>query len=109
MIFIGLVPYIGALFSGGVAGYLARDWKRGAIAGFLSGLLGTAIITILLHLLLPIGLENFLVTILPSFTSDAIEGILKYATNEAFLYFGSLMNALIGLVGGSFLGFLKSR
>jgi len=109
MIFVGLVPYIGALFSGGVAGYLARDWKKGTIAGFLSGLLGTVLITILLHLLMPIGLENFLVTILPIFTQDTIEGILNSATSEAFLYFGSLVNALIGLIGGLFLGFFKSR
>ncbi|MCP8315983.1 MAG: hypothetical protein H3Z51_03855 [archaeon] len=109
MIFVCLVPYICALFSGGVAGYLARDWKKGTIAGFLSGLLGTVLITILLHLLMPIGLENFLVTILPIFTQDTIEGILKSATNEAFLYFGSLVNALIGLIGGLFLGFFKSR
>ncbi|MCP8315645.1 MAG: hypothetical protein H3Z51_02120 [archaeon] len=109
MIFVGLVPYIGALFSGGVAGYLARDWKKGAIAGLLSGLLGTVIITVLLRLLMPIGLENFLVTILPIFTPGTIEGILKSATSEAFLYFGSLVNALVGLIGGLFLGLFKSR
>ncbi|MCP8316224.1 MAG: hypothetical protein H3Z52_08950 [archaeon] len=109
MIFIGLVPYIGALFSGGVAGYLAREWKRGAVAGLLSGLLGTVIITIILHLLLPIGLKDFLGIILPSFILNATIEFLNYATSEAFLYFESLVNALVGLIGGLFLGFLKSK
>jgi hypothetical protein len=109
MIFIGLVPYIGALFSGGVAGYIAREWKRGAIAGLCSGLFGTAMIWIILHLLFFVGLEGFLVTVLPSSTLDAIVSILKYATNESFLYFESLVNAMVGLIGGLSLGFLKGR
>ncbi|MGQ9468854.1 MAG: hypothetical protein ACUVTD_03385 [Nitrososphaerales archaeon] len=109
MVFIGLVPYIGALFSGGVAGYLAKDWKRGALAGLLSGLLGSLIITVILRLLLPIGLEGFLGMILSRFNPELIKEILKYAISESFLYFEILVNSLIGLIGGLFLGFLKSR
>ncbi|MEM2872880.1 MAG: hypothetical protein QXD82_01780 [Nitrososphaerales archaeon] len=109
MIFVGLLPYIGALFSGGVAGYLVKDWKRGAAAGLLSGLLGTLAIAIILHLLLPIGLKDFLAVSLPSFILNATIEILYYATSEAFLYFQSLVNALMGFIGGLFLGFLKSR
>ncbi len=109
MILIGLFFYVGALFSGGVAGYLAKDWKRGAAAGLLSGLLGTMIITMILHLLLPIGLKDFLAMSLPSFILNATMEILNYATSEAFLYFQSLANALIGFIGGLLLGFLKGR
>ncbi|MGB9659987.1 MAG: hypothetical protein ACPLY9_05675 [Nitrososphaerales archaeon] len=109
MIFIGLFPYIGALFSGGVAGYLTKEWKRGAIAGILSGFLGTLIITIILHLLIPIGLKDFLSLSLPSFILNATMDFLNYATSEAFLYSQSLVNALMGLIGGLFIGFLKYR
>ena len=109
MISIGLVPYIGALFSGGVAGYIARDWKRGAMAGLISGLLGTVMISMILHSLFLIGLEGLLDIILPSSTLDAVIGILRYATSEAFLYFGSMANAIVGLIGGVSLGFFKGR
>lgn|GEM_PF-2000598 len=109
MIFIGLFPYIGALFSGGVAGYLTKEWKRGALAGLLSGLLGTVIVTIILHLLISIGLKDFLSISLPGFILNGVIGLLEYAKTEAFLYSQSLVNALMGLIGGLFMGFLKGR
>jgi sporulation protein YlmC with PRC-barrel domain len=109
MILFGLLPYIGALFSGGVAGYIVKEWKRGALAGLLSGFLGTLIIAIILHLLLPIGLKDFLTISLPSSILNPTIEMLDYAVSEMFLYFQSLLNASIGFIGGLFLGFLKSK
>lgn len=107
MIFIGLFFYIGALFSGGVAGYLIKEWKKGALAGLISGLLGTVIIMIILNLLISIGLKDFLAISLPSFILNAAIELVDYAASETFLYSQSLVNALMGFIGGLFIGFLK--
>ncbi|MEM3383474.1 MAG: hypothetical protein QXL52_03710 [Nitrososphaerales archaeon] len=109
MIFIGLFFYVGALFSGGVAGYIIKEWKKGALSGLISGLLGTFIIAMILHLLLSLGLKDFLTILLPSFILNNVIEILEYAASDAFIYFQSLVNALMGFIGGLFIGFLKSR
>ncbi len=109
MIFIGLVSYIGALLSGAVAGYLARGWKRGAIAGLFSGLLGSVIMWMIFNVLFLIGFEDFLAIILPVSILDAAVNISRYATTEAFLYFGTLINLILGLFGGLFIGLFRSE
>ncbi|MGQ9719241.1 MAG: hypothetical protein ACUVWK_05335 [Nitrososphaerales archaeon] len=109
-IFIGFVPYVGALFSGGVAGYLARGWARGAIAGFFSCLLGTIILALISPLLLSMGLADFLGMILAYLPSSVVDAIKEmfYAVSYLFPYTLVLINASIGLVGGLIIGLIKS-
>ncbi|MCP8318318.1 MAG: hypothetical protein L6N95_00635 [Candidatus Methylarchaceae archaeon HK01B] len=104
MVFLGLIPYLGALLCGVIAGYMAKGWRSGAMAGLIVGLAGTLILALILRLLLPVGLGDFLSTILPDFILNDIIQIFSYEEN-VFLFYRILVNALIGTSGGFLLGY----
>jgi sporulation protein YlmC with PRC-barrel domain len=107
-IFISFVPYVGALFSGGVAGYLARGWARGAIAGFFGCLLGTIILALISPFLLSMGLADFLGMILSYLPSSVVDAITEMLYTVSYSFPLILINASIGLVGGLIIGLIKS-
>ncbi|MCP8306446.1 MAG: hypothetical protein H3Z49_05015 [archaeon] len=104
MVFLGLIPYLGALLCGLIAGYMAKGWRSGAMAGLIVGLVGTLILALILRLLLPVGLGDFLSVILPDFILNDIIGIFDYGEN-VFLFYRILVNTLIGTLGGLLLGY----
>ena len=106
IVLIGLVPYIGALLAGAVAGYIARGWRNGAVAGTVSCLAGTLILVLIIRLLMP-GLGDFLGMILPDFILEWMLGILNYATQDVFIYTQGLANTIIGFLTGSLFGYIK--
>jgi hypothetical protein len=98
LIFIGVIPILGALIAGFVAGLIARGAGRGAVAGFVAGILGAVIVA----LLLTVGGA----TIGGIFGSAGLGGLFGGLVGGAAVLL-SLGNAIVCLFGGLIGGALR--